>query len=93
MTLYSGIPICNTEGSNVHPLNEETPMTAATPKFVEVRTKTKVYQVPKKYAELPSISAIIRAMAKDGYTRWGIHKQTGILYQHVRNVLITPLAG
>ena len=63
------------------------------PKFVEVRTKTKVYQIPAKYAELSSISAMIRAMAKDGHSRWDIHKQTGILYQHVRNVLITPLAG
>ncbi len=71
---------------------EETPM-ASKPKFVEVRTKKKVYQVPEKYAKLPSISAIIRAMAKDGHSRWDIHKQTGILYQHVRNVLITPLAG
>ena len=61
-------------------------------KFVEVKTKTKKYQVPEKYAELPSISAIIRAMLKDGYTRWQVHKTTGILYQHVRNVDITPLA-
>ena len=61
-------------------------------KYVEVRTKTKVYNVPKKYAELPSISAIIRAMLSDGYTRWAVHKTTGILYQHVRNVAITPLA-
>lgn len=62
-------------------------------KFTEVRTKTKVYQVPEKYGTLPSISAIIRAMDKDGYSRWSIHKTTGIRYQHVRNVLITPLAS
>lgn len=62
-------------------------------KFKEVHTKTKVYQVPTKYAELPSISAIIRSMRKDGFSRWEVHKLTGIRYQHVRNVDITPLAG
>ncbi len=61
-------------------------------KYKEVKTKTKVYNVREKYADLPSVSAIIRAMAKDGFSRWDIHKDTGIRYQHVRNVLITPLA-
>ena len=62
-------------------------------KFTEIRTKTKVYQVPTKYGELSSVSAIIRAMRKDGFSRWAVHKLTGIRYQHVRNVDITPLAG
>ncbi len=61
-------------------------------KYKEVKTKTKVYNVREKYSQLPSISAIIRAMDKDGFSRWEIHKDTGIRYQHVRNVLITPLA-
>jgi hypothetical protein len=61
-------------------------------KYKEVKTKTKVYNVREKYAGLPSVSAIIRAMDKDGFSRWDIHKDTGIRYQHVRNVLITPLA-
>ena len=60
--------------------------------YKEVKTKTKVYNVRKKYAGLSSVSAIIRAMDKDGFSRWEIHKDTGIRYQHVRNVLITPLA-
>jgi len=61
--------------------------------YVEYKTKTKTYLVPTKYGELSSVSAIIRAMTADGYSRWQIHKVTGILYQHVRNVLITPLAN
>ncbi len=62
-------------------------------KFRPVATKAHTYQVPEKYSDLPSISAIIRAMRKDGYTRWDIHKLTQIRYQHVRNVDITPLAS
>ncbi len=61
-------------------------------KYVEFKTKTKVYQVREKYSELPSVSSIIRMMEKDGFSRWEIHKDTGIRYQHVRNVLITPLS-
>ncbi len=61
-------------------------------KFVEVKTKKHTYNVPEKYAQLSSVSAIIRAMLADGFSRWQVHKQTGILYQHVRNVAITPLA-
>ena len=60
--------------------------------YVEFRTKTKVYNIRKKYENLSSVSAIIRAMTKDKFSRWEIHKDTGIRYQHVRNVLITPLA-
>ena len=62
-------------------------------KYVEYKTKTKTYNVREEYSQLPSVSAIIRAMAKDGFNRWAIHKDTGIRYQHVRNVLITPLAS
>ncbi len=62
-------------------------------KFVTIKTKTNSYQVPEKYGELPSVSAVIRAMLADGFDRWQVHKVTGIRYQHVRNVDITPLAN
>lgn len=62
-------------------------------KFVVIRTKTHEYNVPTKYGELSSVSEVIRGMIKDGYTRWEVHKLTGIRYQHVRNVLITPLVN
>ncbi len=62
-----------------------------TGKFVPVNTKTHTYQIPEPYGQLGSISAIIRKMEKDGFSRWETHKITGIRYQHIRNVLITPL--
>ena len=52
----------------------------------------KVYIVPVKYKDLTTVSSIIRAMTKDGHSRGQIAKSTGIRYQHVRNVLITPLS-
>jgi len=59
--------------------------------FVEVRTRNHTYTIPAKYAGLDSVSAIIRAMAADGWSRASIAKTTNIRYQHVRNVLITPV--
>ena len=59
-------------------------------KFVEKRTSKNTYQVPEHLAAL-SVSAIIRAMLKDGWSRYDLSKVTGIRYQHVRNVDITPL--
>jgi len=56
------------------------------------------YDVPvanvgiSKYENLSSKSAKIRAMSADGYTRTQIAKILDIRYQHVRNVLITPLS-
>ncbi len=70
--------------------NQEKKMSSKV-KYNEVTTKTKKYSVRAKYSNLSSISAIIRAMDKDGFSRWEIHKDTGIRYQHVRNVLVTPL--
>lgn len=62
-------------------------------KNFEFTTSTgKVYLIPVKYKNLTTVSAIIRAMTKDGFSRGQIAKQTSIRYQHVRNVLITPLA-
>jgi DNA invertase Pin-like site-specific DNA recombinase len=56
------------------------------------------YDVPvanvgiSKYENLSSKSAKIRTMYADGYTRSQIAKILGIRYQHVRNVLITPIS-
>jgi hypothetical protein len=55
------------------------------------------YDVPvavtNPYEALPTKSAKIRAMARDGMTRYAIAKALGIRYQHVRNVLVTPIKG
>ena len=63
-----------------------------TVEYFTFSTKSNQYQIRTKYQDLTSISSIIRAMSKDGMSRWNIHKDSGIRYQHVRNVLITPLA-
>jgi len=61
-------------------------------KTFEFTTSTgKVYYIPVKYKKLTTVSSIIREMTKDGFTRGMIAKSTGIRYQHVRNVLITPI--
>jgi len=53
---------------------------------------TKTKKAPKdKYGHLPTKSAKIRAMADDGMKRGDIAKALDIRYQHVRNVLVTPL--
>lgn len=43
-------------------------------------------------ASLPTKSAKIRALAKGGYAKADIARFLGIRYQHVRNVLMQPLA-
>ena len=45
------------------------------------------YLIPLKYANLPNVSAIIRAMSADGYTNGALAKTTGLRPQHVSNVL------
>ena len=58
-------------------------------KLTKVTTaKGNVYTVPEQYAKLPSVSAIIRAMVNDGYTKYQVSKVTGIRYQMVRNILL-----
>jgi hypothetical protein len=53
--------------------------------------------LPAKYRDLPTTSAKIRAMNADGYSNSAITKMLKyadgrpIRYQHVRNVLTTPL--
>lgn len=51
------------------------------------------YSIDTRYKDLTTVSSIIRAMSKDGYSRGEINRYTGIRYQHVRNVLIQPLAS
>lgn len=46
----------------------------------------KVYRVPEQLAARP-ISECIRSLAAEGWSRAEISNVTGILYQHVRNVL------
>lgn len=54
-------------------------------------TTKKVVDPMAKYDALPTKSAKIRAMAADGMSRGDIARTLGIRYQHVRNVLVTPL--
>jgi len=61
--------------------------------FTFITTTGNKYHIPVKYKALTTVSAIIRAMLKDGWKRGPLSKETGIRYQHVRNVDITPLTG
>jgi hypothetical protein len=63
----------------------------AAPKKVPFKAGKSTYQVLEQYSQLPSISAVFRAMASDGYKRAEIAKSTGAIYQHVRNVLTAPV--
>ncbi len=54
-------------------------------------SKMRLDQVAKLKSELPTKSAVIRALAADGWSRGHIAKALKIRYQHVRNVLITPV--
>lgn len=47
--------------------------------------------VPEGYDALPTKSAKIRVLNKEGWTRSEIARFMDIRYQHVRNVLITPI--
>lgn len=53
----------------------------------------------KKVKELPTVSARIRYLSEQGYSRSEITKLIknahggDLRYQHVRNVLMTPLVG
>lgn len=51
----------------------------------------KVHIDVSRYDHLTTVSAKIRQMAKDGYKRADIARSLGKKYQHVRNVLETPL--
>lgn len=72
-------------------------MTNAKKKDIETNDKPKVtVKVPTKVQQteldkLPSISAKIRYLDKENFTRSDIAKTMNKRYQHVRNVLETPL--
>ena len=53
--------------------------------------KTLSKDLEAKVNKLPTKSAKIRYLASQGWTRSQIAKFLGIRYQHVRNVLITPV--
>jgi len=57
----------------------------------KTQTTTKQHTDASKYDDLPTKSAKIRAMAADGWSRSNTAKALNIRYQHVRNVLVTPL--
>jgi hypothetical protein len=59
-------------------------------KVKEVKVENKV-DATELFAKYGSKSATIRALAAEGKTRSEIKKITGLRYQHVRNVLITPI--
>ena len=48
-------------------------------------------EIPKEISELPTKSAKIRALDAEGWSRSDIARALDIRYQHVRNVLVTPL--
>lgn len=54
-------------------------------------TKTVSQGQPFDLSKYPSKSAAIRDLAAGGISRSDIAKTIGIRYQHVRNVLETPL--
>jgi len=61
---------------------------AAEPKMQEADVKP----IPAgKYDALPTTSAKIRAMHQDGMSKGAIAKALGKRFQHVRNVLVTPV--
>lgn len=57
-------------------------------KLVEKRSPRgdKLYRLPEQFADR-SVSECIRGLATEGWSRSEISNVTGILYQHVRNVL------
>jgi len=60
-------------------------------KKVDFKAGKSTYKVLERYAQLPNLSAVFRAMSADGWKRADIAKSTGALYQHVRNVLTQPV--
>jgi len=61
---------------------------AQTKEQVAATQKAKLTELVAKYG---TKSQMIRALAGEGMQRKDIAKLTGIRYQHVRNVLITPI--
>lgn len=62
----------------------------------EIATKSEAtveqtYDYETLLTDLKTVSAVIRYLDSQGLTRGQISKVTGKRYQHVRNVLVTPL--
>jgi prevent-host-death family protein len=57
-------------------------------KLIEKRSPRgdKLYRLPERFADRP-VSECIRGLSAEGWSRSEISNVTGILYQHVRNVL------
>lgn len=49
------------------------------------------YNIEELYKKLGTKSSIIRFLASEGKSRGDIARMLNIRYQHVRNVLITPI--
>jgi len=60
------------------------------PNSTEVKVET-VFDSAKYIAEVGTKSAAIRKLTGEGKTRSEVAKMLKIRYQHVRNVLITPI--
>ena len=54
-------------------------------------TSQEAREIPEEISALPTKSAKIRALDAEGWSRSDIARALGIRYQHVRNVLVTPL--
>ena len=57
----------------------------------ETKTVPSVQKAMDKVKNLPTTSAKIRALHRANFSRGQIAKALNIRYQHVRNVLITPV--
>ena len=60
-------------------------------KATEAKKTKEVKKIPAEIEKLETKSAKIRALAAKGWSRGDIARVLGIKYQHVRNVLTTPL--
>lgn len=54
-------------------------------------TKRNINTHDKELSKLTTVSSKIRLLDSKGFTRSEISKKLGKCYQHVRNVLITPI--
>ena len=57
----------------------------------EIATSNNEFNLEVELKSAGSKSALIRKLNGEGYSRGAIAKMMDIRYQHVRNVLITPI--
>lgn len=55
------------------------------------RTANQTNKIKKHCDSLPTTSAKIRYLTSEGYSRGEVARLLDIRYQHVRNVLVTPV--